>query len=96
MLSPSMDVEIHMGERATVEVGVRTGATAPDPPRRSRTYSGQSGPKTCSAVANVTRCRQLTVESKICRYLPSDLTVERRSNDQGRVSTLCRNPPYLG
>ena len=36
-------------------------------PRRSRTYSGQSGPKTCSAVANVTRCRQLTVESKICR-----------------------------
>jgi hypothetical protein len=48
------------------------------------------------AVANVTRCRQLTVESKICRDLPSDLTVERRSNDQGRVSTLCRNPSYLG
>ena len=26
--------------------------------------------------ANVTRCRQLTVENKTCRDLPSDLTVE--------------------
>ena len=33
---------------------------------------------------------------QICQDLPSNLTVERQSNDQGRDSAPRRNPSYLG